>query len=202
MWWPCRARQVRLMAGWAESPCNPTGPGQQAQGDSWSRGRGQGRWEWAWEKEGAERVPCHPGCSSDMTGAPQSRQCQGAPGRGWDSPKTMHDLGRSQPVECSGRLSSLARGSWESRLERGVCGRDKARVAAGPQRSWGPAWAVTAAQARVSKSRWSEVGTGHDSRGGEPQRSMGRGRPPSDGVQVGWQGSLCLRGSPRSGGRR
>ena len=147
-----------------------------------------------------ERVPCHPGCGSDMAGAPQSRQCQGAPGRGWDSPRQCMTQGghsrwnvleglADEPEEAGKAVWSVACVAVTRRM-----------WLQGHRGAGGPPWAVTAAQARVSTSRWSEVGTGHDYRGGEPQGSMGRGRPPSDRVQVGWPGVTVPERQPRKRG--
>lgn len=83
-WWPCRARQVRLMAGWAESPCNPTGLGQEAQGDPRSRGTGQGRWEWAWQKDGLRGYRAIQGAARTWQGPHSHDSARGhVPGGTW-----------------------------------------------------------------------------------------------------------------------
>ena len=162
---------VRLMPGLAwvslsshrAGPAGPGRPPEQGEGPAKVGVAGGGQPH----EGGAERAPGQHAPPSAGLGSAQtwrgpltltliffgSWQCQGAPGRGQDSP-----LGDAGPREVTaggmfwkpwlmgqrklGKRSGLrapggtSRSAWP-RLREGL-GRDRTRVAAGPQKSWGP----------------------------------------------------------------
>ena len=126
----------------------------------------------------AERVPCHPGCSLDMAEAPQSRQCQGALARGHlagggTAPRQCTTQGghswwnvleglADEPEEAGKAIWSVA---CVAQPGAGIWAVTRCVWLQGHRGAGGQCWAVTATQARASKSRGSEVGKTGDAWG-------------------------------------
>lgn len=154
MWWPSRAREVRLTPGRAVSPCNPTEPGQQAQGDPRSRGRGQGRWEWAWEKEGAERVRAIQGAARTWQGPHSHDSARGHLAGAGTVPRQCTTPGGHSRWDALEGLADKPAGAGKAVWSVAGVAQPGARVAAGPQRSWGPAPGSDCRPVRVWERRW------------------------------------------------